>query len=117
MSGEDKQLLESLLQEYQHIFSERKNLPVTPLVQHRIYTGDHKSISMKPYRMPFHQQMLVQDMVEEQLQSGFIVPREPSDPPWAFPVVIVRKKSETGDIKYRFCVDYRPLNPVTSPDI
>ncbi|KAJ8875803.1 hypothetical protein PR048_023704 [Dryococelus australis] len=58
LTGEDKQLLESLLQEYQHIFRERGNLSVTPLVQHRIYTGDHKPISMKPYRVPFNQQTL-----------------------------------------------------------
>ncbi|KAJ8877128.1 hypothetical protein PR048_021581 [Dryococelus australis] len=102
---------ESLLQEYQHIFRERRNLPVTPLVQHWIYTGHHKSISVKPYHVPFHQQTLVQDM------SGYFVPQEPRDPPWAFPVVIVRKRSETGDIKYRFCMDFHPLNTVTTPDI
>ncbi|KAJ8893650.1 hypothetical protein PR048_006250 [Dryococelus australis] len=100
LSGEDKQLLESLLQEYQHIFRDRKNLPIKPLVQHTIYTGNHKPISMKPYCVvPFDQQTLVHNMIK-QLQSGFIVPREPSDPPWAFPV-IARNKSETGDIKYR----------------
>ncbi|KAJ8890912.1 hypothetical protein PR048_010421 [Dryococelus australis] len=51
--------------------------------------------------------MLVQDMVVEQLH----------EPPWACAAFIVRKKSETGDIKYRFCVDYRPLNEVTTPGI
>ncbi|KAJ8898413.1 hypothetical protein PR048_003773 [Dryococelus australis] len=40
-SEEDKHLLESLLQEYEHIFRERQNFPVTPLVQHRVYPGDH----------------------------------------------------------------------------
>ncbi|KAJ8897136.1 hypothetical protein PR048_002482 [Dryococelus australis] len=61
------------------------------------YIQDHKIFSMKTYRVPFHQQLLVQYMVEEQLQPGFIVPREPSDPPWAF-LVIIRNKSEIGDI-------------------
>ncbi|KAJ8890911.1 hypothetical protein PR048_010420 [Dryococelus australis] len=45
---------ESLLQDYQYIFRERKNLPVTPFIQHQIYTGGHKPISMKLYRVPFH---------------------------------------------------------------
>ncbi|KAJ8897423.1 hypothetical protein PR048_002769 [Dryococelus australis] len=73
---EDKQVLQSLLQEYQHIFIKRKYLPFTPLVQHRIYAGDHK---------PLYE--------------------------------TVSKKSETGEIKYRFCVSYCPLNVVTTPDI
>ncbi|KAJ8886028.1 hypothetical protein PR048_012234 [Dryococelus australis] len=54
LTGEDKQLLESFLQEYQHIYS----VCVTPLVQQRIYTGDDKPISMKLYCVPLHQQML-----------------------------------------------------------
>jgi len=41
---------------------------------------------------------------------------EPSMSPWSSSIVLVRKKSQDGSVKYRFCVDYRALNAVTKPD-
>jgi hypothetical protein len=43
------------------------------------------------------------------LQQGLI---QPSTSPWSFPVVVVKKKNG----KFRFCVNYKPLNDITKKD-
>ena len=57
--------------------------------------------------------MAAKQEVARQIQSiqeaGVI---QPSNSPWASPIVLVRKKDGT----YRCCVDYRELNAVTKPD-
>jgi hypothetical protein len=47
------------------------------------------------------------------LQKGII---EPSKSPWSSSIVLVKKKTTDGSVKYIFCVDYRSLNAVTKPD-
>ena len=47
------------------------------------------------------------------LDKGII---EPSVSPWSSSIVLVRKKTKDGSIKYRFCVNYRALKAVTKPD-
>ncbi|CAH1272763.1 RTL1 [Branchiostoma lanceolatum] len=59
--------------------------------------------------MPIHRQAEVQRQVAEMLDAGVV---EPSQSPWAAPVVLVRKKNGT----HRFCVDYRKLNHATVKD-
>ena len=51
-----------------------------------------------------------QTCVKEMLEGGQI---EPSDSPWASPVVLVMKK----DGSKRFCLDYRWLNSLTIKDV
>jgi hypothetical protein len=43
------------------------------------------------------------------LQQGLI---QPSTSPWSFPVIVVKKKNG----KFRFCVNYKPLNNITKKD-
>ena len=44
------------------------------------------------------------------LDSGVV--KESASPPWAAPVVLIKKK----DVSLRFCVDYRKLNALTHKD-
>ena len=47
---------------------------------------------------------------EERMKEMGVI--EPSDAPWASPVVLVRKK----DGSLRYCIDYRRINKVTKKD-
>ena len=85
-----------------------KELGQTKTVEMRIDTGDHPPIKLRPYRTPIHKRKLVEEAVNEMMNSGMI---ERSKSPWSFPVVIVEKK----DGGHRFCMDFRQLNAITKP--
>ena len=76
---------------------------------HDIDTGDALPIKQRAYRLPIHKHEEVNRQVGDMLTQGII---EPSDSPWASPLVLVQKKDGT----MRFCVDYRKLNLVTRKD-
>jgi hypothetical protein len=64
-------------------------------------------ISKRPYRMPPDELEELKKQLQELLDKGFI---RPSTSPWGCPTLFVKKKDES----LRLCVDYRPLNAVTS---
>lgn len=100
----------SLLRKYRKVFALHDNeLGRTNLVQHRINTGNHQPIKQAPRRVPLAKQQEVCQMLREMEDQKFI---EPSNSPWASPIVLVKKK----DGSTRFCVDYRKLNEVTKKD-
>ena len=89
-----RRLLRELLHRYKHVFP-APGEPVTghtASVQHEILTSDVWPVCV--------QEMLLGSQIE------------PSDSPWASPVVIVTEK----DGSTRFCVDYRQLNSLTTKD-
>jgi len=67
--------------------------------------ANHRSLC----RLPLARQEAADQALWEMQQAGLI---EPSDSPWAAAVVMVPTKGG----KWRFCVDYRPLNAVTKKD-
>ena len=98
-----RQSLRDLLHRYEHVFP-APGEPVTgrsKSVQHEIETNEARPVPAGLRRE--------QDCVREMLTGGQI---EPSDSPWASPVVLVTKK----DGSTRFCVDYRRLNSLTVKD-
>ena len=78
-------------------------------VQHEIEINNARPVHCGPRRLAPAGLRREQDCVREMLSGGQI---EPSDSPWASPVVLVTKK----DGSTRFCVDYRRLNSLTVKD-
>ena len=106
-----RQSLRSLLYKYKHVFP-APGEPVTgrsKSVQHEIEIKDARPVRCGPRRLAPAGLRREQDCVREMLSGGQI---EPSDSPWASPVVLVMKK----DGLTRFCVDYRRLNSLTVKD-
>ena len=106
-----RQLLRDLLHKYKHVFP-APGEPVTgrsKTVLHEIEINDARPVRCGPRRLAPAGLRREQDCVREMLSGGQI---EPSDSPWASPVVLVTKK----DGSTRFCVDYRRLNSLTVKD-
>ena len=106
-----RQLLRDLLFRYSHVFP-APGEPVTgrtTTLQHDIATTDARPVRCGPRRLAPAGLRKEQTCVQEMLHGGQI---EPSDSPWASPVVLATKK----DGSTRFCVDYRRLNALTTKD-
>ena len=81
----------------------------TQEVRHDIETNGARPVRCGPRRLAPTGLRTEQECIKYMLEGGQI---EPSDSPWASPVVLVTKK----DGSTRFCVDYRQLNSVTVKD-
>jgi hypothetical protein len=64
-------------------------------------------ISKRPYRMPPNELAELKIQLQDLLDKGFI---RPSASPWGCPALFVKKK----DNSLRLCVNYHPLNAVTT---
>lgn len=110
LDGLQKNQLYLLLAEFKDVFSVRSgDIGRTSLTSHKIDTGDQTPIKQQPRRLPLAKADLAQEAIKGMHEQGII---EPSNSPWAAPIVLVRKKDGT----HRFCVDYRKLNDVTKKD-
>jgi hypothetical protein len=81
----------------------------TSLVQLHTDTGNVPPCKQAPRRTPFVVRQEIEKQVERMKAAGVI---QESSSQWASPVILVKKKDGT----YRFCVDYRLLNEVTTKD-
>ena len=81
---------ESLLNEYQDIFvGPDGKLGLTNLTEDSIDTGNHLHIKQRSRRLPIAQREAVEKELDQLEKQGLI---EPSDSPWAAPLVIATKK-------------------------
>ena len=109
MGEEGRATLRHILNKYTYVFP-APGEPVTgstTAVQHDIVTNGARPVRCGPHRLA---PAGLQTCVKEMLDGGGGI--EPSDSPWASPVVLVTK----NDSSTRFCVDYRRLNSLTVKD-
>ena len=85
----------------------------TDVIEHEILVGDAQPIRRRPYRTPYALRGEIKAQIEDMLRKGVI--RE-SNSPWSAPAILVPKRSPDGNLKFRFCVDFRALNSVTKFD-
>jgi len=89
LSEDQQSTVFKLLSEYSDLFSKHSNdIGHTKLVEHHTDTGNEKPIRQTPRRIPFAKRVEAEKK-NDMLQNGII---EPSNSPWASPIVLVRKK-------------------------
>ena len=104
----EREGLRALLKEHSDLISVGDgDLGRTSVLRHKINTGDVTPIHQTARRLPFHQRELVQNMIKGMLDQGIV---EPAEGAWSSPIVLAKKK----DGSYRFCVDFRRVNDVTT---
>lgn len=111
---QERATVSSLLMEYQDLFQEPGPEGCQLPVQHTIDTGDARPIAKRPYRVAYSQRQIIQQQLDDMLSKGII---QPSHSPWSAPVVLVPKKTDSGETKWRFCTDFRALNEITRKDV
>ena len=110
LTSQQRHALEKVLIEYQDVFvGPDGRLGRTDLVKHKIDTGSSDPIRLPPRRTAYAQKKIIEEQLESMTKQDII---EPSNSPYAAPVLLVTKK----DGSVRFCVDYRRLNAVTKKD-
>lgn len=79
--------------------------------EHRIYTTPGVNpVNTRQYKIPHNQKAIAGQKVEQLLKDGII---DPSTSVWNSPLVVVPKKSQTDEKKYRLVIDYKNVNKLT----
>ena len=107
LSERQRAQIQDVLIEFKDRFVNR--LGRTSLVQHKIRLTTDKPVAPKSYGIPESLKDQVHQQIKEMIRDGII---EPSESPYASPIVCVRKK----DKSIRICADLRQLNAITIAD-
>lgn len=96
-----------VLRQRQDMFSTKP--AYTTMAVHRVETLEQPPIRQAAYQVPESVREGMRQEIKDMLDLGVI---EPSNSPWASPVVLVPKRDGTT----HFCIDYRQLNDCTTTD-
>ena len=98
-----------LCEKYPKVFSKgNEDIGRTQLVTMDIDMGDSPPVSSRPYTSALKHHRWVQEEIETLERAGIITK---SMSPWASPIVVVPKKSQTGEpLKKILCIDFRKIN-------
>ena len=107
LSSDQKCQLTQLFQSFPEIFSD--NPGKTSLVEHKIDLTTDEPIRSHIYPMPYTVRNDIQNEIKSMIDLDII---EPSNSPYASPIVLVKKKDSSN----RFCADYRKVNKATKFD-
>ena len=104
-----RSVFDTLCEKYPKVFSkENEDIGRTQLVTMDINTGDSPLVSSRPYTLALKHHRWVQEEIETLERVGVITK---SMSHWASPIVIVPKKSQSGEPpKKRLCIDFRKIN-------
>ena len=107
LSNDQMNEIKSLLQEFKEIFTD---LPgCTDVETHKIELLKEEPIKIKPYKLPFESEKVIEQEVKSLLSMDII---QASVSPYCAPLVLVKKK----DGIWRTCVDFRKHNEQTIGD-
>lgn len=99
--------IQTILQEYEHLFEAPTHLPPSRACDHSIpLIPGAKPVNIRPYRYPPSLKTEIERQVQDMLDTGVI---QHSHSAFNSPVLLVKKKDNT----WRFCVDFRHLNALT----
>ena len=109
LEKEQEEQFAQLVFEFADILAEDGEFGRTSKIKYYIHTGDAQPVRQPVRRVPLCRRREMQNLLTE-MQAKDVI--QPSQSPWASPVVLVQKK----DGSTRFCIDYCKLNSVTRKD-
>jgi transposase InsO family protein len=114
MDAETEPSIPDKYMDYAHVFSKKESdlLPLHRQYDHKIEleNNDASALKYSPlYKMSVEELETVKEYLTDNLSKGFI---EPSQAPFAAPVLFVKKPNGA----LRFCIDFRTLNALTRKD-
>jgi hypothetical protein len=100
-------MIQTLVDEYDHLFATPTDLPPAREADHQInLIPGAQPVLVRPYHYSSIQKNEIETQLKEMLQNGVVWHSSSS---FASPILLVHKK----DGSWRFCVDYRQLNAMT----